>query len=462
MPASSFCRSSESCSPSLQCSCSADSLPGINRPHRRHHDVHRRGLSTNPRPTLVQEPHPEGASMKRSTRWLGRRSAIGVVLAAVVVLAAACGSDNSSSTSATTSASAATTASATTSASAATSAAASGATTTGAAQVGAPLRAEAKCNANKAAGKITYVSPFGFDASAGIIDVFAAEKLGYFDNMCLNVDFVSNSQNSTALVSAGTAQVSNIGSAADMLGQAANGANIVGVATYGDISVYTILTQKSITDLKQLEGKSLGYHFVVPVTVLQILSAAGVDSSKVNMVNTTSFDPNQLFQGRFDAMEAYQTNEPIVLKAGGKEFNQYNPDALGVKGTFNVHIFNKDFLAKYPAAAADFMRAQLHAFEYCVANPDPCIQIEKQYATDAGSDYDVEHAKQVWALESKLATTHSLPGKGVGVQSAEEWTPEAQALVQYKIVDKVPALSDVQNNTLVEGLYNGTQLIWPG
>jgi ABC-type nitrate/sulfonate/bicarbonate transport system substrate-binding protein len=378
---------------------------------------------------------------------------VATALAAIVVLAASCGSDNSSSSSASTAA--------------ATSAAPSGAgssasATTAAGQVGQPLRTGDACAANKAVGKITYVSPFGFDASAGIIDVFAAEKLGYFDNMCLDVAFVTNSQNSTSLVSAGTAQVSNIGSAADLLGQIANGANVVGVATYGDISVYTILAQKSITDLKQLEGKALGYHFVVPVTILQMLSAAGVDAAKVNMVNTTSFDPNQLFQGRFDAMEAYQTNEPIVLKAGGKEFNQFNPDQLGVKGTFNVHLFNKDFLAQHPAAVADFMRAQLHAFDYCKANADACIQIEKQYASDAGSDYDVDHAHAVWALESKLAIDHSLPGKGVGVQSAEEWMPEVQAMQQFKIVPTVPDLAQAQNNTIVAGLYNGTQLIWPG
>jgi NitT/TauT family transport system substrate-binding protein len=402
--------------------------------------------------------------MERRTRRIGRRSV--VAAAALTMIAAACGSSSSSGSAnapSSTASSAASESSSTTAASSTSSSAApatSGASTTAA--VGAPLLDKAHCDANKAAGKITYVSPFGFDASAGIIDVFAAEKLGYFGNMCVNVSFVTNSQNSTALVSAGTAQVSNIGSAADLMGQIANGANVVGVATYGDISVYTILSLPTITDLKQLEGKALGYHFVVPVSVLQMLKAAGVDTTKVKFVNTTSFDPNQLFQGRFDAMEAYQSNEPIVLKGEGKEFHQYNPDQLGVKGTFNVHIWNKDFLAKHTDVVSDFMRAELHAFEYCNTNADACIQIEKQYASDAGADYDVNHAKQVWALESKLAIDHSLPGKGVGVQSTEEWAPEAQAMLQYKIVPKLPPISDMQNNAIVAGLYSGTKLNWPG
>ena len=37
----------------------------------------------------------------------------------------------------------------------------------------------AACARNKAAGPLTFVSPFGYDASAGILDVFSAQSLGY-------------------------------------------------------------------------------------------------------------------------------------------------------------------------------------------------------------------------------------------------------------------------------------------
>ena len=47
-----------------------------------------------------------------------------------------------------------------------------------------------ECLANKAAGTVRFASPFGYDASAGIIDVYAALKLGYFADLCLKVDFV--------------------------------------------------------------------------------------------------------------------------------------------------------------------------------------------------------------------------------------------------------------------------------
>src|SRR5580698_3774242 len=119
------------------------------------------------------------------------------------------------------------------------------------------LVSAAECAANKAAGTITYVSPFGFDASAGIVDVFAAQKLGYFKDMCLTVQIITNSETATSLVSSGTATTTNTGSAADFLVAAASGSNITAVATYGDTSNYCIITQKNITNLKGLEGHTL-------------------------------------------------------------------------------------------------------------------------------------------------------------------------------------------------------------
>ena len=47
---------------------------------------------------------------------------------------------------------------------------------------------EARCEANRAAGTITYLSGFDFAAAASIVDVFVAERAGYFDELCLDVE----------------------------------------------------------------------------------------------------------------------------------------------------------------------------------------------------------------------------------------------------------------------------------
>jgi NitT/TauT family transport system substrate-binding protein len=318
-----------------------------------------------------------------------------------------------------------------------------------------------RCAANRAAGTITYVSPFGFDASAGIIDVFAADKLGYFDDLCLKVRFVTNSFTSAALVSEGKATTTSTGSAADFLVLAASGANIKAVATYGNTSDYCIITRPEITTLKQLEGHTLGYHGVKEAPDLEMLRAAGVDLDKVKLINTPNYDPNQIVQGHLDAVGCYQSNEPLTLRAEHAKFNEFTPAQFGVSGTYNVVFFNRDFLAAHRAAAQDFMRADLHAFAYCEAHELACIRIEQGYADRAGADFPVAHEQQVWQVEAALSREHSLPGRGIGVQTVAEWQPEARAVVEFGLAESVPSLNRVQDTTLVADLYDGTRLIWP-
>ncbi|HXY44607.1 MAG TPA: ABC transporter substrate-binding protein [Acidimicrobiales bacterium] len=324
------------------------------------------------------------------------------------------------------------------------------------------LISASECAANKAAGTINYVSPFGFDGSAGIIDVFAAQKLGYFKDLCLNTQMITNSEDSTTLVSSGAATTTNVGSAADFLVAAASGADITAVATYGDTSDYCIITRKNITSLKELEGKTLGYHFVQEAPDLEMLAAAGVDISKIDMVDTTNYDPNQILQGKIDAVDCYRSNEPLTLKAEGAKFNEFTPAMFGVTGTYNVEFFNTKFLDAHYGAAKDWMRADLHAFAYCEQNKDACVNIEGQAAKAAGAEFITSHEQQVWGLESVLSEKYTLPGEGIGVESQAEWQPEAQEVVKFKLIKgAVPSLSKYQNTTMVASLYSGKTLIWP-
>jgi NitT/TauT family transport system substrate-binding protein len=321
----------------------------------------------------------------------------------------------------------------------------------------------ARCAANRAAGTITFLSPFGYDASAGILDVFAATQLGYFRQLCLSVTFNPNLSFAPVYpeVSAGVATITGEGSAADDLVAVGNGAAFTAVATFGDTSNYALLMRSSITALRQLDGKTLGYHTQLPVVLTEMLQKAGVDVSKVHEVNDTSFDPTLLVNGPYTALQAYQSNEPLTLDADGyaKDFTEWKPAQFGVNGTFNVQVVNTKFLEMHRGAVQDFLRAELHAFDYCVANATKCIALT---ARMAGKTFDVTHELAEWRLESALAMHHTVPGRGVGVETTSEWTPEATAVLQYKLVRKPVDLATAENTTIAASLYAGSTLIWPG
>jgi NitT/TauT family transport system substrate-binding protein len=287
-------------------------------------------------------------------------------------------------------------------------------------------------------------------------------KLGFFADECLKVNLITSSADGPELVSSGAAQVGGSGSAADFLEAAGNGANVEAVSTFGDTSPYTLLTQKSITNLTQLEGKTFGYHTTIPVILLEELKKAGVDSSKVDFVNDTSYNPDLLPEGKFAAIQAYTDNEPLTLKSQNLPFRQWNPSLFGIKGTYDPEFVNKTWAGRYPTAVADFERADLYALTYCYAHSVQCVNIEAAYATSAGSSFPLPHKLQQFNLAAQVVKTSSLPGLGIGVETYAEWMPEYNALKAFGIVKTLPPLKDVENTTIVASLYDGTKLIWPG
>ena len=57
----------------------------------------------------------------------------------------------------------------------------------------------------------------------------------------------------------------------------------------------------------------------------------------------------------------------------------------------------------------EFLRAELHAFDYCAANSSKCIAFA---AKAAGKTFNVAHELAEWRLESALAIHHAArPGR---------------------------------------------------
>lgn len=334
--------------------------------------------------------------------------------------------------------------------------------TLAAAPAAAPAAASRRARCTGRTVPLTFVSPFGFDASAGILDVFAAEHLGYFAAQCLDVSIVTSSFTPVELVSAGRGTITGVGSAADALVAMAHGAAVTAIATFGDTSDYALLTRPGITNLRQLEGKTLAYHSTLPVIIEEMLRRAGVDLRRVDLVDDTSYDPSLLEAGRFQALQAYQSNEPLTLRARHEPFREWIPARFGVRGTFNVDVVNSAFLRRRRAAVGAFLRADLHAFDYCSRHAVACVGFEEQAAAAAGATFDRAHALAEWRFESRLAWRHTLPGAGVGVESYAEWRPEAEALRSFGLVAHVPLLRSVEDVRLAASLYRGTSLVWPG
>jgi len=320
---------------------------------------------------------------------------------------------------------------------------------------------KARCERNRAAGTITYISGYGYSASAGQLDVFLAKELGYFDALCLNVEINAAGGNGQLLVSSGRAQFTALGSASDVMLAAANSRNLTAIATYGSTSPFSIFANEKIKTLKDLEGGRLGYFINITPVALAMLDAAGVDRAKVQLIKMTNYDPTIVTRGQVDAIVGYASNQPQKLKAMNLAFNEFLPGDFGFQGTYNVMEVNRQFLLQHRETVADFMRATLKALEFCLSEEDQCIDRLHQLAVanKQGAAFPRDQLARTWKVESEWVRASQGPP---GVHHVDGWQDEYQLAQTYGGLKNPPAIEAMMDAELVASLYQDGVLIWPG
>lgn len=318
----------------------------------------------------------------------------------------------------------------------------------------------ARCAANRAAGRITYLSGFQWTATVGTIDVVAAAARGYYRDMCLDVALQAGTGDPTLAAqttASGTSTIAEVGGASDVVTAVSHGIKVKAVATYGNVAAITLITMATTTDLRQLEGKTLGYKGTMPPTITALLTRAGVDVTKIKEVKV-GYDPTILPRGQVQALTGYKSNEVPSLIAAGFKVTEWDPERYGITGTFNTLVANPAFASAHPMALQDFLRATFKAYDYCHTNIDTCLAAE---ATISETGFETASNKARWGVESKLADRSAPTGKGVGAQSVAQFTPEAQLLAADKLITSVPDLSTVVDPSYFDAVHRGASVVWP-
>ena len=118
-------------------------------------------------------------------------------------------------------------------------------TTATAAGVTADGISQDRCDQNKKAGKLTYLTSFDFSASVSILDVIVAKDKGFFDKMCLNVDIKpGQAPANEQQVASGAAQFSSGGSFGEIVNTTVqSNTNIVALVQYGKTAIEELLVK---------------------------------------------------------------------------------------------------------------------------------------------------------------------------------------------------------------------------
>lgn len=318
-----------------------------------------------------------------------------------------------------------------------------------------------RCTTNQDAGTLTYVSGYYYQASVSQLEVFAAEGLGFFDAVCLDVKIqggTGNIMENSALVSAGTAHFTPIANEAEVVQANEEGHDIVGIATYGHVPIASLLTGPDVEDLKELEGQTLGRPGMLAAPLEAMLNVAGVDVESIDQVES-GYDPSVLPRDQVQALTAYRSNEPHQLDSMGESYREWLPEDFGVIGSFGVMATNPEWAAQNRTVVEDFLRAIAKAFEYCGENAEECV--EQAGSFDPTGEFDVDHNLKVWAAESELVRASTPDETAFGYIDLGMTESETQNLVDNGALERVPNLEPLFEPHYLEAVYVAGNVSWP-
>jgi NitT/TauT family transport system substrate-binding protein len=328
----------------------------------------------------------------------------------------------------------------------------------------------ARCEANKAAGPIIYLSSFDFSASASIVDVLVADSKGYYDELCLDVQLKpSFSVDNYPLIAANDAQFSSGGSFSEMADFAgANDAGYVALAVEGRTGIDALITKDgAVPTLESVKGTKIGVKGAITPSVKAMLAKAGmVEGTDYETVLLEGFDPTVHIEvPDIVGFPGYKSNEPEQLEAEGIPFKLYDPSDYDIPGSFGIVYTNSAFLSEFPTAAQDFMRATMRGLADAIEDPAAAAQVAVDAINANGNALFLSPEGETarWAVESQLVADGVTPDAPAGLPLVDQLTAEVTAYAAVGLFDGVaPDISTMVDADVLQGIYDAAgKVIWP-
>ncbi len=331
-----------------------------------------------------------------------------------------------------------------------------------------PDAAAARCEANRDAGKMTFVTGFDFAAAAGIIDAIVADAQGYFEELCIDFEIQPGfAPSNGALVIEGQAQFGASGSFAELVANNVAGeGDLVGLLHWGRTAIEAIVLPEGsgIEDFAGLCGSLIGIKGDLPYSLQASVALSGIDRTCFEEILLDGFDPVAHLDLGIDALPVYKSNEPNTLTNSGVPFTMLDPLDFDVPSSFGVTFTTQSMIEDNPGLVADVVRALIRAQEFAAANPDVAVENAFELIDAAGNPlyFAMAAERYRWGVESALIAELAPAGVGVGIPDLDLFGAEIDALVKAGVFESTPDWQSMVNADIAAGVYDGTTLIWPG
>lgn len=316
------------------------------------------------------------------------------------------------------------------------------------------------CKWNQDVGIIIYIFGYGYFVSVGQFDVFFVEELGYFDDLCFDVEINVFGVNGQQFVVLGQVQFIVFGFVFDVMLVVVNSKNFMVVVIYGIILLFFIFGNEKFESFKDFEGGFFGYFINLILIVLVMFDEVGVDVLKVEMVKMINYDLIVVVCEQVDVIVGYVLNQFQLFKVQGLLFSEFFFFDFGVEGIYNVMEVNFWFFDEYCEVVVDFMCVSFKVFQYCFDEFDVCIDKFVKLVEDSGQGVVFLCEQFVCMWEVEFVWVCESVGGNFGVQNEFMWEFEYVFVKEYGDVKELFVIIDMMDVDLVVDFYDGDILIW--
>lgn len=225
---------------------------------------------------------------------------------------------------------------------------------------------------------------------------YAAVHKGFYRERGLDVTIVAGSPTRTPVneVLAGRAHYAEANS--ELLYHYLKGAPLVALAAIFQHSPSVLLTRKDsgITTPHQLIGKRvMMVGGTEDIDFLSMLANEGISKTDIDIIPST-YNIQDLIDGKTDAFNAYVTNEPYYLKEHGIESLAIKPVNYGVDFYSDILFTTRKEIEDHPERVKAFREATLLGWEYAMDNKQEIIDlVQNEYnsaKSRAHSEFEAE------------------------------------------------------------------------
>ena len=273
---------------------------------------------------------------------------------------------------------------------------------------------------------------------------FASLDQKYFEAEKLAVTFVAPATpaDGLKLLASGGVEFATAHST-EVITARSRGLPVISIATHHQYGTAGIMlpADLGVTDLKQLEGKTIGVTGIpFNKTMLEYsLKKAGVDLSKVKIV-TVGFAPMPLLLSkRIDGLgDAITWSEPamynVQIKKAADDKSSYKYFAFYENGvpryyTFGV-VADERAIAKDPELARRYLRAWAKGQDWAIKNQKAAVEAMRKHAPELNATEATANLAEL----ARISQSPDTQAHGLGWQDVKVWAAQEQFMREQNLI----------------------------